>query len=186
MLLTSTSSPYRRCRCPTVGAAPSALRVCDSVALFVERGESARPGFTISEANAHDVVELCRRLDGLPLALELAAARLALLSPRGILDRLGRRFDLLRSPGSPATERHRTLRAALEWSHDLLTPPVQALFKALGVFIGGFTADAAEELAGDGELDVLDGLDSLLECQPADAAGGGRRRTAVRDAGDDP
>jgi DNA-binding SARP family transcriptional activator len=121
---------------PTVGAAPSALRAFDSVALFVERGESARPGFTISEADAHDVVELCIRLDGLPLALELAAARLALLSPRGILDRLGRRFDLLRSPGSTATERHRTLRAALEWSHDLLTPPVQALFRAVGVFVG--------------------------------------------------
>jgi len=148
---------------PTVGAAASTLRTFDAVALFVERGEAAQPGFTIAEGNAHDVVELCRRLDGLPLALELAAARLSLLSPRGILDRFDRRFDLLRCTGSPVTERHRTLRAALEWSHDLLAPPVQALFTALGVFVGGFTADAAEQLAADGEDDVLDGLSSLLD-----------------------
>lgn len=101
-----------------------------SVALLLQRGESARTGFTTTELNADDVAELCTRLDGLPLALELAAARLSLLSPRGILDRLVRLLDLLRSttPGG----------------------------------VGGFTLDAAEQVAGDGELDVPDGVECLL------------------------
>ena len=147
---------------PPRGIVSSALQTFDAVALFVERGESARPGFTITQLNADDVAELCTRLDGLPLALELAAARLPLLSPRGILDRLGRRLDLLRSTTPGGVERHRTLRAALEWSHDLLTAPEQALFATLGVFVGGFTLDAAEQVAGAGELDVVDGVESLL------------------------
>ena len=147
---------------PPAGVAASALPTFDAVALFRERAEAARPGFAVTPLNADDVVELCTRLDGLPLALELAAARLPLLSPRGILDRLGRRLDLLRSTGPGGVERHRTLRAALEWSHDLLTAPERALFAGLGVFVGGFTLDAAEQVVGADDMDVVDGVESLL------------------------
>jgi predicted ATPase len=142
------------------GTRPSDVGAFDAVALFVQRGTAARPDFAVTDANVDDVVELCTRLDGLPLALELAAARLSLLSPRGILDRLGRRLDLLRLPGTDVVERHRTLRAALEWSHHLLDARRQALFADLGVFVGGFTVDAAEQVAG--EPDVVDGVESLL------------------------
>jgi predicted ATPase len=147
---------------PDPGATPAELRRCDAVALFLDRATSARPAFTVTDANGDDVAELCIRLDGLPLALELAAARLTLLSPRGIVDRLARRLDLLRSTAPDVAPRHRTLRAALEWSHDLLPPPVQVLFAGLGVFVGGFGVDAAEKVAGDGDLDVVDGVESLL------------------------
>ena len=87
------------------------------------------------------------RLDGLPLALELAAARIKLLSPHDILERLGRRLELLKAePGAGLPERHRTLRAAIEWSYDLLGAEEQALFTSLGVFVGGFTLDGARRL----------------------------------------
>ena len=89
--------------------------------LFVDRARDARADFELSELNADAVAELCLRLDGLPLALELAAARIKLLSPGEILDRLGRRLELLKAePGAGVPERHRTLRAAIEWSYDLL------------------------------------------------------------------
>ena len=113
--------------------------------------------------NAEAVAELCLRLDGLPLALELAAARIKLLSPRAILERLGGRLELLKAvPGAGLPERHRTLRAAVDWSYDLLATDEQTLFTSLGVFVGGFSLDGAEAVAGDLELDVVDGIESLL------------------------
>ena len=109
------------------------------------------------------MAELCRRLDGLPLALELAAARIKVLSPSAILERLGRRLDLLKAaPGAGMPERHRTLRAATEWSYDLLAAEERALFTSLAVFAGGFTLDGAEAVAGEPGRDVVDSVESLL------------------------
>ena len=139
------------------------LRRTEAVRLFVDRARSVRADFELSELNADAVAELCLRLDGLPLALELAAARIKLLSPGDILERLGRRLELLKAePGAGVPARHRTLRAAIDWSYDLLTPEEQALFTSLAVFVGGFTLDGAEAVAGDLQLDVVDGVESLL------------------------
>jgi predicted ATPase/DNA-binding SARP family transcriptional activator len=139
------------------------LRRTEAVRLFVERARDARADFELSEANADAVADLCVRLDGLPLALELAAARIKLLSPHAILVRLGGRLELLKAaPGTGMPERHRTLRAATEWSYDLLTAEEQALFTSLAVFVGGFTLDGAGAVAGDFRLDVVDGVESLL------------------------
>ena len=108
-------------------------------------------------------IELCVRLDGLPLALELAAARCNLLSPRALLERLGSRLDLLRAaPGSGLAERQWTLRGAIEWSYDLLQPEEQQLFTSLAVFVGGFTLAAAEHVAEQPDLDILEGVETLL------------------------
>jgi predicted ATPase len=134
------------------------LRRLDSVRLFVDRARQARPDFELSTVNADDVSELCLRLDGLPLALELAAARVRLLSPRAIVGRLGQRLDLLKDGGTEKPERHRTLRAAIEWSYDLLKEPEQQLFTCLGVFRGGFTVDGAEAVAPTRGLDVLESV----------------------------
>jgi len=139
------------------------LQRIEAVRLFVDRARDARPDFELTEANADAVAEICVRLDGLPLALELAAARIKLFAPSAIHLRLGGRLDLLKAaPGAGMPERHRTLRAATEWSYDLLTAGEQALFTTLAVFVGGFTLDGAEAVAGDLGLDVVDGVESLL------------------------
>ena len=141
----------------------AAVRRIEAVRLFVDRARAARPDFELSDANADVVAALCLRLDGLPLALELAAARIKLLSPADILARLGERLEPLKAePGTGLPERHRTLRAAIEWSHDFLGAEEQALFTSLGVFVGGFTLDGARAVAGELELDVIAGLESLL------------------------
>jgi predicted ATPase len=137
-----------------------ALATTEAVALFVERARGSRPEFELLEENAGPVAELCVRLDGLPLALELAGARANLLSPSAILSRLGRRLELLKATDTAVPERHRTLRAAIEWSYDLLGPDEQALFSSLAVFSGGFSADGAEAVAGG---DMLDGLAALVD-----------------------
>lgn len=130
----------------------------DAVTLFVERARASKPDFQVVDLDC--IEELCTRLDGLPLALELAAARTTLLSPRAILDRLGRRLDVLRTTDRAVPDRHRTLRAAVEWSYELLDDDEQELFSALAVFGGGFSADAAESVVG---ADVLDELSALLD-----------------------
>jgi predicted ATPase/DNA-binding SARP family transcriptional activator len=127
------------------------LRRTEAIKLYCERAREAHPGFQLTKANAAAVAVLCERLDGLPLALELAAARSSVLSPRALLDRMGRRFDLLKP-----------LRAAIEWSYDLLSPDVQELFATLGVFVGGFTVEHAEACHVDLRVDVVEGLQSLL------------------------
>ena len=119
------------------------LRRLPSVRLFVERAAQVRPGFALDAENAQGVVDLCRRLDGMPLALELAAARAALLEPAEIADRLDDALTML-AAGAAGVTRHQTLRGTLQWSHDLLTEPEKVLFRRLAVFSGGFTLASAE------------------------------------------
>ena len=152
---------------PDVESAPALddLSRFASVELFVERARAVDARFTLTAENAPAVVEICRRLDGLPLAIELAAARVKLLPPNAILDRLGHRLELLavRSPNLPL--RQRTLWAAIDWSWDLLDDGERRLFERLAVFRGGWDLDAAEAVCLPGELgvDILDGVASLLD-----------------------
>jgi predicted ATPase len=115
-----------------------------AVELFVERARRARPMFELNDANAGEVAEICRRLDGLPLAIELAAARMRFLSPRDLLARLEHRLDALSGGSLDAPDRHRALREAIAWSYDLLTTQEQAVFRRIAVFAGGCTLDAIE------------------------------------------
>jgi non-specific serine/threonine protein kinase len=133
--------------------------------LFVERAQAVKPSFELTDENAAAVEEICRRLDGLPLALELAAARVKLLTPRAILDRLGQRLDLLGGGAGDLPERQRTLRGAIEWSYNLLEPDEQTLLARLGVFAGGCSLEAADAVCSDGAGvgSALDGLASLVD-----------------------
>ena len=137
-----------------------------AIALFVARAAAVRRDFRLTADNARAVAEICARLDGLPLAIELAAARVRVLPPAVLLERLERALQLLTGGGREQPERQRTLRSALDWSHDLLTSAEQALFRRLAVFAGGWTLAQAEAICDpDGNLgiDVLDGLASLAE-----------------------
>jgi non-specific serine/threonine protein kinase len=133
----------------------------DAVRLFVERAEAVRPGFTLTESNAETIEEICRRLDGLPLAIELAAARTRLLSPGALLARLTNRLTLLTDGARDQPPRLRSMRDAVAWSYDLLAPAEQTLFRRLSVFAGGFTLDAAEAVGAGAS--VLDGVASLVD-----------------------
>jgi predicted ATPase len=145
-------------------AAARVLAQVPAVQLFVQRAQAARPGFELTSENAAVVAELCRRLDGLPLAIELAAAWIRLLSPEALLERIERRLDLLASGGPDLPARQRTLRATLDWSHQLLAPSEQALFARLSVFAGGATLEAIEAVCRDEDgPDLLNGLSSLLD-----------------------
>jgi predicted ATPase/class 3 adenylate cyclase len=135
-----------------------------SVQLFVERARSVKPDFVLTAENAPAVAETCQRLDGLPLAIELAAARVRVLPPQKMLGQLDHRLRFLVSSSRDLPARQQTLRAAISWSCDLLTPPEKLLFRRLAVFLGSATLDAIEFvcLAGE-EMDVLTGLESLLD-----------------------
>jgi predicted ATPase len=158
---------------PNPGSPPviDELARIPSVALFVERAREIRPDFALTEENAAAVAEICRRLDGLPLALELAAARLAMLTPQALLARLGQRLPLLDRGPRDLPARQQTLRKTIAWSHDLLDDGEKVLFRRLGVFVGGFTLEAVEAvcLAPDPtlptppDLDALDGVSSLVD-----------------------
>ncbi|MGO4104709.1 BTAD domain-containing putative transcriptional regulator [Leifsonia sp. YAF41] len=136
------------------------LGLLPSVRLFVERAAQVRPGFALDPRNVHGVTELCRRLDGMPLALELAAARTAVLEPAEIVQRLGDALSILGAATNGVT-RHQTLRSTLEWSHGLLTKPEQVLLRRLSVFAGGFTLDAVEAVCTDPPLKQIELLDLL-------------------------
>jgi predicted ATPase/DNA-binding CsgD family transcriptional regulator len=153
---------------PPAGRAlpPDVLESIPSVALFVRQARDVRPDFRLDADNAPTIAELCRRLDGLPLAIELAAARSRALPPVTILARLERRLDLLVGGRRDEPARHQTIRAALDWSYELLHPAEQVLFRRLGVFIGGFTVEAAVEVyeqPAEAGMDVLDGLGALVD-----------------------
>ncbi|MFC7616787.1 ATP-binding protein [Actinokineospora soli] len=130
----------------------------DAVALFADRAAAVWPGFRLSDDNRDDVARLCARLGGLPLAIELAAARVRSLSPRQIADRIGAGSDLLTTAHRGTPERHRSLRAAIDWSHELCSPEERAAWARLAVFAGGFELDAAEQVCGAPLADVVDGL----------------------------
>ncbi len=140
---------------------PSLSVADEAVELFAERARRARPDFEICNDNAAAVTELCRRLDGLPLAIELAAARVRALSLTEILDTLHDRFRLLTGGARTAVRRQQTLRASVDWSHALLTEPERVLFRRLAVFLGGFDLDAAQAVAGGGEIQRFHVLDQL-------------------------
>ncbi|HET8796970.1 MAG TPA: protein kinase, partial [Thermoanaerobaculia bacterium] len=140
---------------------PGALGQYASVALFVERASAVKSDFVLTPENAQAVAELCVRLDGLPLAIELAAARVKVLPPRAMLARVENRFGLLSGGPRDRPERQQTMRAAISWGYQLLTETEQRLFASLAVFRGGFPLEHAERLLGDG--DVLDGISSLLD-----------------------
>jgi predicted ATPase/class 3 adenylate cyclase len=142
------------------------IRQNESVRLFTIRAESIRQDFALTDGNAQAVAEICVRLDGLPLALELAAARVRVLSPQAILARLDQRLKLLTGGSKDLDQRQQTLRATIEWSYDLLSAREQLLFARLGVFVGGCRLDAAEAVCdpdGDLGIDVFDGITSLVE-----------------------
>jgi transcriptional regulator with AAA-type ATPase domain/predicted ATPase/class 3 adenylate cyclase len=137
-----------------------------AVTLFVERARAVNPDFVLTEANARAVAEICIRLDGLPLAIELAAARSKLLPPQAMLARLGRRLPLLVGGACDLPTRQQTLRGAIAWSHDLLDKADQRLFRRLAVFVGGWTVQAAETWCNpnaERSVEVLDGVASLLD-----------------------
>ena len=136
---------------PLATPLPGALDIAasEAVQLFVSRARAVKPSLVLDEESLGAVAQICRRLDGLPLALELAAARTTLLSPRAILARLEQRFDLLRADSVDRPARHGTMRAVLDWSYNLLTEPERALFCRLAVFVGGASLDAVEAIARD-------------------------------------
>jgi predicted ATPase/class 3 adenylate cyclase len=142
-----------------------ALGAVEAVRLFAERAAAANPRFALTEENAPVVAEIATRLDGLPLAIELAATRTKLLTPTEILTRLRRRLELLTSGPRTLPDRQRTLRAAIAWSYDLLEAAERRLFARLSVFTGGFTLEAAEAVSDPAELglDALEGLASLVD-----------------------
>jgi len=144
----------------------SSLPIEESARLFEERAMAVRPDFRIDESNVHVVHRVCQRLEGVPLAIELAAARSKLLAPAALLERLDQRLDFLVGGARDLPERQQALRRTIEWSHDLLDEPERRLFRRLGVFVGGFSLSAAEAIADDTaptDRDVLDLLASLVD-----------------------
>jgi predicted ATPase/DNA-binding XRE family transcriptional regulator len=146
---------------------PSAAEAAQygAVALFVDRVRAAVNRFELTEENVNPVVEICRRLDGLPLALELAAARASMLSPQEIRDRLDRVFDVLTVAPQTSVPRHATMRAVIDWSYELLSPQARLLFDRLAIFVGGFTLETATTVCADENVpqrDVLELLSSLI------------------------
>ena len=157
----SLSLPAERAPAPIDAVAQS-----DAVRLFIERAAKVRPNFAVTTASAPAIAQICHDLDGIPLAIELAAARVRVLSPDQIAAGLGDRFRLLTGGARTAMPRQQTLRASVDWSHELLTADERVLFRRLAVFVGGWTLDAVEQVCGDDRLNsyaILDLLTSLVD-----------------------
>ncbi|MGH9175541.1 MAG: ATP-binding protein, partial [Vicinamibacterales bacterium] len=180
--LVTSRTPLRRYGEHDIGVPPLALpdprqlppldqlRQVEAIRLFLERAQAARSGFMPTPRNTSAVAAICARLDGLPLAIELAAARTRLLSPEALLERMQRRLPVLVGGPRDLPARQQTLRDTIAWSYDLLTRDVQHLFRQLSVFSGGWTLDAAVAVADDrlsddarDDGDVLSGLSTLLD-----------------------
>jgi predicted ATPase len=143
-----------------------ALSQYSAISLFIQRAAAVKPDFKLTEENAAAVAEICSRLDGLPLAIELAAARVKILSPSAMQSRLASRLQLLTGGSRDLPARQQTLRHAIDWSYDLLSEPEQKLFRRLSVFVGGCTLEAVESVCDtkqDLGLDVLDGMESMVD-----------------------
>jgi predicted ATPase/class 3 adenylate cyclase len=156
--------PVRSLDVPNAPTAAAAV-ASDATALFLERAVATAPSFTLDDRNVAAVVEICRRLDGIPLAIELAAARVGSLQPNEIASLLDERFRLLTGNRRRTVERHQTLRATVDWSYSLLSDRDRAVFDRTGVFTGSFDGVAAQAVAGDetsSRFDVLDALDELV------------------------
>ena len=159
--VTPLSLPYG-----PASASPDAIAASPAIRLFVERARAVRSDFALTTANTDDVARICRRLDGLPLAIELAAARSKILSPRALLDLLAVPLPLLTGGPRDAPARQRTMRDTIAWSYDLLAPGEQNLFRRLGGFVGGFTFESASRVAGESgstAADVVDRLSALVD-----------------------
>jgi predicted ATPase/class 3 adenylate cyclase len=160
------------------------LMAYPAIALFVERARTTRGSFELTPENAPAVAAVCRRLDGLPLALELAAARLRLLSPEGLLERLDRTLHVLTSGPRDIPARHQTLRATIDWSHSLLTEAEQRLFRRLAVFAGGCTFADLEAVCADPGETLLDELESLVDKALVQTDGQGDRLRMLQTIGE--
>jgi non-specific serine/threonine protein kinase len=156
---------------PSLAAPPDSIRTArdassfGAVPLFADRALAVDASFALTNDNAPDVGEICRRLDGIPLAIELAAARVNVLAPGQIAERMDQRFRLLTGGDSRALPRHQTMTALIDWSYDLLTPREQRFFEWLSVFAGGCTLEAATAVCatdGEDELNVIDLVASLV------------------------
>jgi predicted ATPase/class 3 adenylate cyclase/DNA-binding CsgD family transcriptional regulator len=157
----SMSLPAERSREPI-----EALRQSDAVRLFIDRAAQARPNFAINAGNAPVVAQICHNVDGIPLAIELAAARVRMFAPEQIARGLGDRFHLLTGGSRTVLPRHQTLEASIDWSHDLLSDEERAVLRRLSVFAGGWTLDAAEDVCSGSGIDryaVLDLLTGLVD-----------------------
>jgi predicted ATPase/transcriptional regulator with XRE-family HTH domain len=151
------------------------LRGIESVLLFAQRAQEVSPDFALTDANIQTVAAICRALDGVPLAIELAATRMSVLTPHELLARLEKRLDLLSAGARDLPSYQKTLRSAIDWSYDLLSPQEQRLFRSVSVFAGGFTLAAAQAISGgepEPDLEVLDGLASLVAKSLVQRTGG--------------
>lgn len=167
-----------------------------AIDLFLQWAMAVKPDFRLNDNNASDVARICAQLDGLPLALELAAARIKLLPPSALLARLGNHMSLLTSSAPDLPPRQWTMRGAIEWSNELLDPDSRRLFRRLAVFRGGWSLEAAEaicRLEGDPPFDLLEKIETLLEqqsdttsLQARKVRGGRGGRAAPRTVGDHP
>jgi predicted ATPase len=158
--------PVRPLGLPSRKPLPAAelLSEYEAVRLFIARAQAVKPAFAVDNENAPAVAEICHRVDGLPLAIELAASRIRVLSPQAMLARLEKRLPFLTGGARDAPQRHRTLRDTIAWSHDLLDEEDRLLFRRLAVFAGGATFEVAEAVANpDGDVDIFGGLERLVE-----------------------
>ena len=181
-IVTTSRTPLRIAAEREYPLAP--LDVPPAVELLVERARAVRGTFELTPENAESVEAVCRRLDGLPLAVELAAARLRILSPEALLERLDHALQVLTSGPRDIPERQQTLRATIDWSHSLLTEPEQRLFRRIALFAGGFTFADVEAVCPEPGESILDELESLVDKALVQTNGGGDRLHMLQTIGE--